>query len=521
MAEIVLEEAREIGTAIAAPIKSMLPVPAGAGGIQPIEGEVIPAGSRMPATQKDSPLVKMFKEFLKMIKKMIDGSKKQTQAIEQNTDELKEVAKPTKERDPTKALGKQEVDRLRTERKTELGFIADAQAELDEMSPEEALKSDRGQSLKRQIDGRKENVEKLETTIRDAGFAVEELKEGVADFKTPLGDVYNAMGQIALLPDRLFGDTLKAFDKMTGNAFGLNEAYENMKKSVKGLIKEGFEKLKIKAMDFAKKGFEPLKKGFEKLKIKAMDFGKKAIEPLKKGFGKFTKTTLPKLGKSFGGIMKQGAMLAKSFLGIIAMNLLAIATNPYVLLALAITGAIAAIAMFAPKLFEHIKGIGQAILDGIDSVITTLLNGVISLLNMIPGVNIDKLKTEKEKRAEKEDPLHHMKKAGMLSDGEAGSEKDIEAAKARQAILGGSVADEGSRFVRGRVNEEMQTERKKEMLADLTTQRAADAGLTPPINIVKGGNIVQNAQSNVSMNKNINDPESLEMAYRMREFGVS
>ena len=65
------------------------------------------------------------------------------------------------------------------------------------------------------------------------------------------------------------------------------------------------------------------------------------------------------------------------------------------------------------------------------------------------------------------------------------------------------------------------TERKKEMLADLTTQRAADAGLTPPINIVKGGNIVQNAQSNVSMNKNINDPESLEMAYRMREFGVS
>lgn len=499
MAEIVLEEAREIGTAIAAPIKSMLPVPAGAGGIQPIEGEVIPAGSRMPATQKDSPLVKMFKEFLKMIKKMIDGSKKQTQAIEQNTDELKEVAKPTKERDPTKALGKQEVDRLRTERKTELGFIADAQAELDEMSPEEALKSDRGQSLKRQIDGRKENVEKLETTIRDAGFAVEELKEGVADFKTPLGDVFNAMGQIALLPDRLFGDTLKAFDKMTGNVFGLNEAYENMKKSVKGLIKEGFEKLKIKAMDF----------------------GKKAIEPLKKGFGKFTKTTLPKLGKSFGGIMKQGAMLAKSFLGIIAMNLLAIATNPYVLLALAITGAIAAIAMFAPKLFEHIKGIGQAILDGIDSVITTLLNGVISLLNMIPGVNIDKLKTEKEKRAEKEDPLHHMKKAGMLSDGEAGSEKDIEAAKARQAILGGSVADEGSRFVRGRVNEEMQTERKKEMLADLTTQRAADAGLTPPINIVKGGNIVQNAQSNVSMNKNINDPESLEMAYRMREFGVS
>ena len=131
------EEAQKIGTAIAAPIKSMLPVPVSAGGIQPqpIEGELMPAGSRMPATQIDSPLVKVFKEFLKMIKKMIDGSKKQTQAIEQNTDELKEVAKPTKERDPTKALSKQEVDRLRTERKTELGFIEDAQAELDEMSP--------------------------------------------------------------------------------------------------------------------------------------------------------------------------------------------------------------------------------------------------------------------------------------------------------------------------------------------------------------------------------------------------
>ena len=495
------EEAQKIGTAIAAPIKSMLPVPVSAGGIQPqpIEGELMPAGSRMPATQKDNALVKVFKEFLKMIKKMIDGSKKQTQAIEQNTDELKEVAKPTKEeRDPAKALGKQEVDRLRREREGELRMMEEAQAELDEMSPEEA-RGERGETLKRSIDTRKENVEGLERSITDAGFAVEELKDGVADFKTPLGDVFNAMGQIALLPDRLFGDTLKAFDKMTGNVFGLNKAYENMKKSVKGLVKEGFNTLKVKAMDFGKKGFDGLKKGF----------------------ADFQKNTLPGLKKSFGGIMKQGALLAKSFLGIIAMNLLAIATNPYVLLALAITGAITAIAMFAPKLFEHIKGIGQAILDGIDSVITTLLNGVISLLNMIPGVNIDKLKTEKEKRAEKEDPLHHMKKAGMLSDGEAGSEKDMAAAKARQAILGRSTADEGSRFVRGRVNEEMQTERKKEMLAELTQQRAADAGLTPPINIVKGGNIVQNAQSNVSMNKNINDPESLEMAYRMREFGVS
>ena len=494
------EEAQKIGTAIAAPIKSMLPVPVGAGGIQPqpIEGEVIPAGSRMPATQKDSPLVKMFKEFLKMIKKMIDNSKKQTQAIEQNTDELKEVAKPGTERDPTKALGQKEVDKLRSERKDEQVRMKMEQDELDEMSVEEAG-GERGQELKRSIDSRKENIEGIENTIRDAGFAVEELKEGVADFKTPLGDVFNAMGQIALLPDRLFGDTLKAFDMMTGNIFGLNAAYDNMKKSVKDLAKSGFDKLKIKAMSFGKKGFDGLKKGFNN----------------------FTKTTLPGLKKSFGGIMKQGAMLAKSFLGIIAMNLLAIATNPYVLLALAITGAITAIAMFAPKLFEHIKGIGQAILDGIDSVITTLLNGVISLLNMIPGVNIDKLKTEKEKRAEKEDPLHHMKKAGMLSDGEAGSEKDVEAAKARQAILGRSTADEGSRFVRGKMNQEMQTERKKEMLAELTQQRAADAGLTPPINIVKGGNIVQNAQSNVSMNKNINDPESLEMAYRMREFGVS
>ena len=377
-------------------------------------------------------------------------------------------------------------------------MMEESQAELDKMSVEEAS-GERGQTLKRSIDTRKENVEGIERTIQDAGFAVEELKEGVADMKTPLGDVFNAMGQIALLPDRLFGDTLKAFDKMTGNVFGLNAAYDNMKKSVKDLAKSGFDKLKIKAMNFGKKGFDGLKKGFNN----------------------FTKTTLPGLKKSFGMIIKQGALLAKSFLGIIAMNLLAIATNPYVLLALAITGAIAAIAMFAPKLFETIKGIGKAIFDGIDSIMVSLINGVIDLINMIPGVNIDRLKTEKEKQAEKEDPLHHMKKAGMLSDGEAGSEKDIEAAKARQAILGRSTADEGSRFVRGRMNEEMQTERKKEMLADLTTQRAADAGLTPPINIVKGGNIVQNAQSNVSMNKNINDPESLEMAYRMREFGVS
>jgi len=498
MAEIVLEEAREIGTAIAAPIKSMLPVPVGAGGIQPIEGEVIPAGSRMPATQKDSPLAQMFKQFLVMIKKMIDNSKEQTKAIEQNTDELKEVAKPGTERDPAKALGEQEVERLRKEREDELRMMKEAQDELDEMSPEEA-RGERGETLKRSIDTRKENVEGLENTIRDAGFAVEELKEGVADFKTPLGDVYNALGEIALLPDKLFGDTLKAFDKITGNIFGLNEAYENMKKSVKGLIKEGFDTLKVKAMDFGKKGFDGLKKGFVELQKKGLD----------------------KLGKGFEKLKDVGEQLKKSQLGVIATNLMAIATNPFVLLSVAIGGLLLAIQQFAPKLFEHIKGIGQAIFDGIDAVMTSLINGVIGLINMIPGVNIDKVKTEKEKREEKEDPLYHMKEAGILSDGEAGSEKDMAAAKARQAILGRSTADEGSRFVRGRVNEEMQTERKKEMLAELTQQRAADAGLTPPINIVKGGNIVQNAQSSVSMNKNINDPESLEMAYRMREFGAA
>ena len=78
------EEAQKIGTAIAAPIKSMLPVPVSAGGIQPqpIEGELMPAGSRMPATQIDSPLVKVFKELLNMIKKMIKMIKKQIKMLE-------------------------------------------------------------------------------------------------------------------------------------------------------------------------------------------------------------------------------------------------------------------------------------------------------------------------------------------------------------------------------------------------------------------------------------------------------
>ena len=492
MAEIVLEEAREIGTAIAAPLKSMLPVPAGAGGIQPIEGEVIPAGSRMPATQKDSPLVKMFKEFLKMIKKMIDGSKKQTQAIEQNTDELKDLAKP-KERDPTKALGKQEVDKLRGERENELRMMKEAQDELDEMSPEEA-QGERGETLKRSIDTRKENVEGIENTIRDAGFAVEELKEGVADMKTPLGDVYNALGEIALLPDRLFGDTLKAFDKMTGNVFGLNEAYENMKKSVKGLVKEGFETLKFKAMDFGKKGLERLKEGFT-------DFSLSTDEN----------------NKSFGRLIGVGAMLAKSFLGVIAMNLLAIATNPYVLIGIAIVALVASIYMFKDELTEFFTvTVPEKINAGIDAIanfftetIPNFFKDLFDDIYMAIPSFLGGASDEEEKKI--------MEERGRREMGMPTQAQFAEVGRQRQEELGG----EGQLLVRSHLNQEMQTGRKKEMLAELTTQRAADAGLTPPINIVKGGNIVQNAQSNVSMNKNINDPESLEMAYRMREFGAA
>ena len=493
MAEIVLEEAREIGTAIAAPIKSMLPVPVGAGGIQPIEGEVIPAGSRMPATQKDSQLAQMFKQFLVMIKKMIDNSKEQTKAIEQNTDELKEVAKPDKERDPTKALGQKEVDRLRTERKTELGFIADAQAELDEMSPEEA-RGERGESLKRQIDTRKENVEGLERTITDAGFAVEELKEGVADMKTPLGDVYNALGEIALLPDRLFGDTLKAFDKMTGNVFGLNEAYENMKKSVKGLIKEGFETLKFKAMDFGKKGLERLKEGFT-------DFSLSTDES----------------NKSFGRLIGAGAKLAKSFLALVAANLLAIATSPHAMLGIAIVALVASFVFFKDELTKFftvtIPEKFNAMIDGIANFFTeTIPNFFKDLFNdiymAIPSF-LGGASDEEEKKI--------MEERGRREMGMPTQAQFAEVGRQRQEELGG----EGQLLVRSHLNKEMQTGRKKEMLAELTTQRAADAGLTPPINIVKGGNIVQNAQSNLSMNRNINDPESLEMAYRMREFGAA
>jgi hypothetical protein len=186
------------------------------------------------------------------------------------------------------------------------------------------------------------------------------------------------------------------------------------------------------------------------------------------------------------------------------LDKLAILMNPFVLLGTAMLGLIAIFANFGPQIREGILNVITFISDGVKEAVGKLgdflydgfvnvMNGLISLINMIPGVNIDLMKTTDELKKEEE--------KAKLSEGQ----NLVAAAVARGAVggdlrLGGESViggDVGSAFIRDVKNQKDMVASRKTQQADLFQQRAADMGMIPPV-------VVTNVNDNKQMNTQTN-----------------
>ena len=186
------------------------------------------------------------------------------------------------------------------------------------------------------------------------------------------------------------------------------------------------------------------------------------------------------------------------------LDKLAILMNPFVLLGTAMLGLIAIFANFGPQIREGILNVITFISDGVKEAVGKLgdflydgfvnvMNGLISLINMIPGVNIDLMKTTDELKKEEE--------KAKLSEGQ----NLVAAAVARGAVggdlrLGGESViggDVGSAYIRDVKNQKDMVASRKTQQADLFQQRAADMGMIPPV-------VVTNVNDNKQMNTQTN-----------------
>ena len=186
------------------------------------------------------------------------------------------------------------------------------------------------------------------------------------------------------------------------------------------------------------------------------------------------------------------------------LDKLAILMNPFVVLGTAMLGLIAIFANFGPQIREGILNVITFISDGVKEAIgklgdflydgfVTVMNGLISLINMIPGVNIDLMKTTDELKKEEE--------KAKLSEGQT----LVAAAVAKGAVggdlrLGGESViggDVGSAYIRDVKNQKEMVGSRKAQQADLFQQRAADAGMIPPIVVT---NVTDNKQMNTQSN---------------------
>jgi hypothetical protein len=186
------------------------------------------------------------------------------------------------------------------------------------------------------------------------------------------------------------------------------------------------------------------------------------------------------------------------------LDKLAILMNPFVLLGTAMLGLIAIFANFGPQIREGILNVITFISDGVKEAVGKLgdflydgfvnvMNGLISLINMIPGVNIDLMKTTDELKKEEE--------KAKLSEGQ----NLVAAAVARGAVggdlrLGGESViggDVGSAYIRDVKNQKDMVASRRTQQADLFQQRAADMGMIPPV-------VVTNVNDNKQMNTQTN-----------------
>lgn len=186
------------------------------------------------------------------------------------------------------------------------------------------------------------------------------------------------------------------------------------------------------------------------------------------------------------------------------LDKLAILMNPFVVLGTAMLGLIAIFANFGPQIREGILNIITFISDGVMEAIgklgdflydgfVTVMNGLISLVNMIPGVNIDLMKTT--------DELKEQEEKAKLSEGQTLVANAVAAGAAGgdlrlggESVIGGDV---GSAYIRDVKNQKDMVDSRRTQQADLFQQRAADAGMIPPVVVT---NVTDNKQMNTQSN---------------------
>ena len=410
--DIAPEDVKIIGESIEKPMQALVPV---------IEKNSMVVAEDVKILDKQAGLLI---KFLRALKIMVDEIGENTQALENSTTKTEDLAKSmtagTEPEKETKALAKSELDLLRKERETMLGLIDEKQAKLDMMTPKEA-RGKAGKQLKGEIDMRKEQLEVVERQIVSSDNLVEEQEEATkatGAFSTELFQGIAEAASVLKLPFQIAEDLVIGIDKLTFGVFNLEEGMIKMKESVGEFIKGGLEKMKD-------------------------------------GFVKFLKGPLLTMAKTFG-------TLAKSILGVIAMNILAVLTNPYVLIGLAIAALVASIYIFRDELTEFfLVTIPEAFTNMIDAVANFFTETIpnffkdlfddiyMALPSFLGGASDEE---EEAILAERE-----RREQGMPSQAQF-----AEVARQREEELGGR----GQQLVRSRVNEDMRTGRKRTMSAE-------------------------------------------------------
>ena len=409
--DIAPEDVKIIGESIERPIQDLVPV---------IQKNSMVVAEDVKTLDKQAGL---FIKLMRALKIMVDELKENTQAIENSatkTDDLAESMTADTEPKETEALGKKEVEELRGQRETKMLTRDYAQAELDEMSADEAG-GERGKQLKEHIDLKNEEIDGIEKKIQASGNLVEEQEEATkatGAFSTELFQGIAEAASVLKLPFQIAEDLVIGIDKLTFGVFNLEEGMIKMKESVGEFIKGGLEKMKD-------------------------------------GFVKFAKGPLLTMAKTFG-------TLAKSILGVIAMNILAVLTNPYVLIGLAIAALVASIYIFRDELTEFfLVTIPEAFTNMIDAVANFFTETIpnffkdlfddiyMALPSFLGGASDEE---EEAILAERE-----RREQGMPSQAQF-----AEVARQREEELGGR----GQQLVRSRVNEDMRTGRKRTMSAE-------------------------------------------------------
>jgi len=319
--------------------------------------------------------------FTKAVKDLIVAVKDNYNAVQENTDKMDDIVSQNMGRE-FKALSETEVETLREKIIIERQTVETAQKELDRLGAQAVQDKERMNEQKEIIDNSKESMERFESQIRESGNSIEKTSERIEGFETPLGDVFNAIGEVVMLPIKLFRDLSKGIMMAVG--------------------------------------------------------------------------TIKKLGL---GLAKFAMILGTALIGmtVFAVKALALAA-PFILVGVAIYGLIKAISF-----------VGDWISNFFSDLYDSFAN---STLGKFLGLGGEE--KEPEKPAGETFQENFSKQEGVNQD--------------------------PARFIKAKVNEEMMADRKVEMVAQLTQQRAQEMGMTtPPIVIAPtNNNAVQNNSVSLS-----------------------